>query len=50
MYQVVNTETGEVYASGFASVDSATEAMIEMFPVVVPWDGVEVNVGVQEVK
>ena len=48
MYQVVNTETGEVLAGPFATVKEAAWEMHVIVPPTSDWDGHEVPLAVEE--
>jgi len=48
MFQVVSTETGEIFATT-ETLDEAVAEMHRQFPVVTPWDGIEVPVAVRKV-
>lgn len=48
-YQVYNTETGETVGPVFETIEGAHAEMMRRFPVVTPWDGVEVPIAIIEV-
>lgn len=49
-YRVANTETGAALSEPFETIDQAEAEMYRLYPVVEPWDGVCVPVGVEAVN